>query len=109
MSGNTPESDTPPMVFIVIGKARPANETVMIPFNALTIAPDDDTAVRLILESLAQEGYEEADLLQIGNIDERPDEEQFRAAYDSALSGDIALILFEPDDDDDTQGNPTVH
>jgi len=88
------DEDTSPMIFIVVGDARQKGKTTMTPFNALLAAPDDDTAVRLALESLANEGYEEADLHQIGNIDECPDDDKFRDAYNSACAGEVALIFY---------------
>lgn len=84
-----------PMVFIIIGEVRRQAQTQMIPFNALLVAPDDDTAVRQCLEALAQEGYEEADLHQIGNLEGRPDEDPFVSAYDAALEGEVAIIAYE--------------
>lgn len=84
-----------PMVFIIIGEVRQAGETDMIPFNALLAGPDDDTAVRRCLEALAQEGYEEADLHQIGNLEGRPDEDPFISAYEAALEGEVAIIAYE--------------
>lgn len=83
------------MVFIIIGEVRKKGETEMFPFNALLAGPDDDTAVRSCLEALAQEGYEEADLHQIGNLEGRPDEEPFVSAYDAALEGEVAIIAYE--------------
>lgn len=87
-------ADEPWNVFVIVGEVRRA-EGEMFPFNALLMAPDDDTAVRMALEALAQEGYEEADLHQIGNIEERPEDPHFQPAYDSALGGEIAIISFE--------------
>ena len=89
-----------PMIFVVIGEARLVKGGAKVPFNALLAAPDDDTAVHMVLESLAQEGYHEADLHQIGNLDERPEKEEFLAAYESAQAGEIALIVYESDDTD---------
>ena len=94
-----------PLVFIIIGEVRKAGETNMIPFNALLAAPDDDTAVRHCLEALAQEGYEEADLHQIGNLDGRPDEDPYVSAYDAALEGEVAIIAYESGYD---FHNPTI-
>lgn len=84
-----------PMIFIIIGEVRPKGETEMMPFNSLLAAPDDDSAVRMCLESLAQEGYEEADLHQIGNLEGRPDDEPYASAYDAALEGEVAIIAYE--------------
>ena len=83
------------MVFIIIGEVRRKDEKDMIPFNSLLAAPDDDSAVRSCLEALAQEGYEEADLHQIGNLEGRPDEDPFISAYDAALEGEVAIIAYE--------------
>jgi hypothetical protein len=92
--GHGPDEDEP-MVFIIIGEVRKPAQTKMIPFNALLVAPDDNTAVRQCLEALAQEGYEEADLNQIGNLEGRPDEDPYISAYDAALEGEISIIAFE--------------
>lgn len=89
-----PDNGDEPMVFIIIGEVR-RQGAEMIPFNSLLAAPDDDTAVRQCLEALAQEGYEEADLHQIGNLEGRPDEEPFVSAYDAALQGEVAIIAYE--------------
>ncbi|MGB7285605.1 MAG: transcriptional regulator [Salaquimonas sp.] len=94
-SDTFPGKDDEPMVFIVIGEVRRKDEKEMIPFNALLVGPDDDTAVRQCLEALAQEGYEEADLHQIGNLEGRPEEDPFISAYDSALEGEVAIIAYE--------------
>lgn len=87
--------DSEPMVFIIIGEVRRPDEHEMIPFNALLAAADDNSAVRRCLDALAQEGYEEADLHQIGNLDGRPEEEPYVSAYEAALTGEVALIAFE--------------
>ena len=42
---------------------------------------DDDTAVREALNALAEEGFIEADLDQIGMLTEVPDEEPHASAY----------------------------
>lgn len=95
--GNIPaeEMADDPMVFIIIGEVRPKGATDMIPFNSLLAAPDDDTAVRMCLEALAQEEYEEADLHQIGNLEGRPEEDPYVSAYDAALEGEVAIIAYE--------------
>lgn len=86
--------DGAPMVFIITGEVR-RGDSAMMPFNALLTGPDDDTAVRQCLEALAQEGYEEADLHQIGNLEGAPDDEPFISAYQAALEGEVAIIAYE--------------
>ncbi|WP_367714664.1 transcriptional regulator [Nitratireductor sp. GISD-1A_MAKvit] len=58
-------------------------------------APDDDTAVKLALEALAREGYAEAELDQIGDMQGEPDEEPHLSAWQGALEGEIAIVTFE--------------
>lgn len=94
INGQNAENEDP-MVFIIIGEVRQKGESEMIPFNSLLAAPDDDSAVRQCLEALAQEGYEEADLHQIGNLEGRPEEEPYVSAYDAALEGEVAIIAYE--------------
>ena len=89
-----------PFVFIIVGGVRKSGDAEMIPFNALLSAPDDDSAVRRCLEALAAEGYEEADLDQIGTIEEPDEDDSFLEPYRTAVSGEIALIVYEGNGDD---------
>lgn len=82
-----------PMIFIVIGKAYETKDNA-IDIHVLLQAPDDDTAVRVTLNALSEEGFLEADLDQIGTLTEIPDEEPHASAYQSALEGDVAIIRF---------------
>lgn len=67
----------------------------------MLLAPDDDTAIRRTLESLAAEGYVEAELDRIGDMVDAPDEEPYRSAFQSALEGEIAIVTFvDPFGDD---------
>lgn len=86
-------------VFILIGGVRRENEPEMARFYAFLTAPDDDGAVRRCLESLAQQGFEEADLDQIGILTGPPEEPQFLEPYRTAQKGDVALMVFGPLDD----------
>ncbi|WP_173931456.1 transcriptional regulator [Chelativorans sp. Marseille-P2723] len=63
--------------------------------HVMLVAPDDDTAVRLALEALAQEGYAEAELDQIGEIEGAPDEEPHLSAWQGATEGEIAIVTFD--------------
>lgn len=83
------------LVFVITGSVKRADSAGQIPFNTLLSAADDDSAVRNCLNALAQEGYEEANLDQIGNVLDRPHEEEFQGAYDAALKGEVALVVFE--------------
>ena len=63
--------------------------------HVLLIAPDDDTAVRIALESLAREGYAEAEFDQIGDLDGIPDDEPHLSAYQGALEGEVSVVTFD--------------
>ena len=51
-------------------------------------------AVREALNALAEEGFIEADLDQIGMLTEVPEEEPHASAYQGALEGEVAIIRF---------------
>ena len=53
---------------------------------------DLDDAELLSLNALANKGYSEADLDQIGMISEIPDEEPHASAYQTALEGEVAIV-----------------
>lgn len=94
MNDQTEDGDDA-IVFIIVGGVRRADETEMLDFHCLLTAADDDSAVRRCLEALASEGYEEADLTQIGNIEEPEADDPFFDPYSAALDGDIALLVYE--------------
>lgn len=94
---STPDNDNTrdePMVFIIIAKAYEAEGDEGIDLHIMLSAPDDDTAVRLALNALSEEGFLEADLDQIGMITGAPDEEPHASAYQGALEGEVAIIRF---------------
>lgn len=66
--------------------------------HVMLVAPDDDSAVRRALESLAAEGYAEAELDQIGDMQGEPDDEPHLSAYQGALEGEVSVITFEEPD-----------
>lgn len=63
--------------------------------HVMLIAPDDDSAVRLVLDALTREGYAEAELDQIGDMQGPPDEEPHMSAYQGALEGEVSIVTFE--------------
>ena len=90
--------DGSPLVFLIVGSAGTENEHEFSRFNALICAPDDDSAVRLVLDTLTQRGYRHAKLDQIGNLEGRPQGSTYEDAYDRALAGEVALIFLRPSD-----------
>jgi hypothetical protein len=61
----------------------------------MLVAPDDDSAVRTVLDALAKEGYAEAELDQIGDMEGAPEEEPHMSAYQGALEGEVSIVTFE--------------
>ncbi|AMS42420.1 transcriptional regulator [Aminobacter sp. NyZ550] len=62
--------------------------------HIMLVAPDDDSAVRSALDALAKEGYAEAELDQIGDMQGEPDDEPHISAYQGALEGEVSIVTF---------------
>ena len=62
--------------------------------HLLLMNDDTDELVNIALQILANEGYDEAELLEIGTLTEEPEEEPHLSAYKNALTGQAALIEF---------------
>jgi len=92
MSTSQQEDENESTVFIIIGRVFQQKGDDPVDVHILLVAPDDDTAVRNTLNALAMEGYEEADLDQIGIMEAMPDEEPHASAYQGALEGEVAII-----------------
>ena len=93
----TPDNDNNfdgPMIFIIIGKGYESDASEGIDLHIMLKAPDDDTAVREALNALAEEGFIEADLDQIGMLTEVPSDEPHASAYQGALDGEVSIIRF---------------
>lgn len=82
-------------VKIITGRVWREGDSAAESIHVLLVAPDDDTAVNLALEALAEEGYAEAELDQIGELEGAPDEEPHLSAWQGALEGEIAIVSFE--------------
>ncbi len=83
-----------PMVFIIIGKGYESDNSEGVDLHIMLKAADDDGAVREALNALAEEGFIEADLDQIGMLTEVPSEEPHASAYQGAVDGEVAIIRF---------------
>jgi hypothetical protein len=92
MGASDLESGDDSIVFIIIGRAFEQKGEDPFDIHIMLVAPDDDTAVREALNALAHEGYEEAELDQIGVMEGMPDEEPHASAYQGALEGEVAII-----------------
>lgn len=90
------DNDTPP-VTIIVGRARRNRDGDSLGINVLLVAPDDDSAVRRALDSLAREGYASVELDQIGEVEGVPDEEPHLSAWQGAIEGEVSIITFDGD------------
>ncbi len=84
-----------PHVIIITGRVWRQKGDEAMGVHILLRAPDDDSAVRIALESLAREGYAEAELDQIGELQGEPDEEPHLSAYQGALEGEVSIVTFD--------------
>jgi hypothetical protein len=82
-------------VTIITGRAWKRKDGKPEGVHVMLVAPDDDSAVRRALESLSAEGYAEAELDQIGDLDGVPDEEPHLSAYQGALEGEVSIVTFD--------------
>jgi DNA-directed RNA polymerase specialized sigma54-like protein len=94
MESDMNDNESPP-VMIIVGRAKTMKDGESERVHILLVAPDDDTAVRSALEALAREGYVEAELDQIGEMEGMPDEEPHASAYQGALEGEIAIVTMK--------------
>ena len=85
-------------VTIITGRAWRSKDGDGEGVHIMMIAPDDDSAVRMALEALTQEGYTEAELDQIGEMEGAPDEEPHLSAWQGATEGEIAIVTFDEKD-----------
>ncbi len=82
-------------VTIITGRVWREKGGVSEGVHVMLVAPDDDSAVRRALEALAKEGFAEAELDQIGDMEGMPDEEPHASAYQGAVEGDVSIVTFE--------------
>lgn len=84
-----------PHITIITGRVWRQKGGEVEGVHIMLVAPDDDSAVRRALEALAKEGFAEAELDQVGDMEGMPDEEPHASAYQGALEGDVSIVTFE--------------
>ena len=82
-----------PVVWIIIGRVTRRKDGPESGVHVMLVAPDEDTAVRLTLQGLQREGFAEAQLDQIGELEGEPDEEPHLSADQGALEGEVAIVV----------------
>jgi hypothetical protein len=84
-----------PAVTIITGRVWKRKGGRAQGVHVMLVAPDDDSAVRAALNALTNEGYAEAELDQIGDLDGVPDEEPHLSAWQGAVEGEVSIVTFE--------------
>ena len=82
-----------PAVTIITGRVWRRKGGPAQGVHVLLVAPDDDSAVRSTLDALARNGYAEAELDQIGDMEGEPDEEPHLSAWQGALEGEVSIVM----------------
>lgn len=95
MSEPVNDNEVERSVTLITGRVRRRKGGKAEGVQIMLVAPDDDSAVRRALESLAAEGYAEAELDQIGDMEGEPDEEPHLSAWQGALEGEVSIITFD--------------
>lgn len=93
-------NDADTAVYIILGRVTAEEDGPQIPVHILLTGPDDDSVIREALNALAGDGYHEAEFDQIGTLTDQPIEEPHASAYQGATEGEVAIITFDPEDDE---------
>lgn len=97
----TINGDESPLVHLVIADVWNEGDEDPIEIHILLKDNEEDDLVQTVLSILADEGFNEAELREMGTISEEPEEEPHKSAWHTALTGQVALIEFEGDDEDE--------
>lgn len=84
----------PKIVHLVVADVWKDKQEEPRQVHLLLMRDDSEGLVDFALQVLANEGYDEAELLEIGTLTEEPTEEPHLSAYKNALAGQIAMIEF---------------
>lgn len=82
-------------VFLIIANAWQENEPDPANLHILLKPQADEDVIQAALQVLANEGFDEAEITEIGTLTEQPEEEPYLSAYNTALSGQVAMIEFD--------------
>lgn len=104
---STPQSPSPatgddsPEIHLVIADVWNEGDEDPIEIHLLFQLGEDEDLVQTALGVLANEGFDEAELREIGTLNEEPEEEPHKSAWATALTGQVAMIEFDGDDEDE--------
>ena len=89
-------NDNEPRVTLITGRVRRRKGEPAQDVHLMLVAADEDSAVRVALDALTREGYSQAELDQIGELSDAPDEEPHASAYQGALEGEVSIVTLKP-------------
>ena len=89
-----PSESAPPVIHLIVADVWKGKDDEPRQVHLLFATDDTENLVNIALQILANEGYDEAELLEIGTITEEPEEEPHLSAWRNALTGQAALIEF---------------
>ncbi|GGA80624.1 hypothetical protein GCM10011491_04870 [Brucella endophytica] len=87
--------NTPKEVFLIVADVWKEKDSEPVLVHLLLTAGGEEDIVTTALNILADQDYEEAEVTEVGTITEEPEEEPYKSAWKTALSGEAALIEFE--------------
>ncbi|RCS21591.1 hypothetical protein DUT91_23080 [Phyllobacterium salinisoli] len=90
-----PTADEPKLVHLVVADVWKDKDSEPTLVHLLLTGNGEDDLVTTALNILAGQGYEEAELLELGTLSEEPEEEPHLSAWKTALGGEAALIEFD--------------
>ncbi len=96
----TPAGDDSSAIHLIVADVWNEGSEEPIEVHMMFRLGDDEDLVQTALGILADEGYHEAELLEIGTISEEPEEEPHKSAWKTANDGQVALIEFDGDDEE---------
>ncbi|WOC17139.1 hypothetical protein [Pseudochrobactrum sp. MP213Fo] len=88
-------------VYLIIADAWKDSESDPVNIHILMKSEPDEDVIQAALEILASEGFAEAEISEIGTLTEQPEEEPYLSGYNTALSGQVAMIEFDGSHDED--------
>ena len=84
-----------PAVTAIFGRVSRRKDGPPLGITVLLVAADDDSAVRRTLDALNREGYAVAQLDQIGEMTEAPDDEPMASAWQGAIEGEVSIVTYD--------------
>lgn len=99
MSSSTQSTDNDSQsVHLVIAEVWNEGEEESVEVHLLLQSDVNEDLVQTVLNILADEGYDQAELLEMAILTDQPEEEPHKSAWQTALSGQVALIEFDGDE-----------